>query len=159
MTRLTIFGIVSYLWVVPSSILSFLIYRYINGKPQQNQSVLEILTKEYLIVCIIRNLTLVLVNYLGLLYGQVEVTLAEIIFLISVNLGCVELAMIQVILVIKAMLTFKREWLSDRTDSEIIWISRLLAMSYSGFRFIMDFHQSPKSFHTLTLLTSSDIKS
>ena len=159
MTRLTIFGIISYWWAIPSSILCVLIFRYIDRKPPGHQSVLDLLTKEYLIVCITRNITIVLVNYLGLLYGQVETTLAEIIFLVSINLGGIELAFLQALLVVKALLIFKADWLADRLESEVIWISRISAMTYSGLRFFIDFHQPTKSFHTLSLLTSTNMKS
>ena len=98
-------------------------------------------------------------HYLGLLYGKVDVTLAEIIFLIVVNFGGIELAMVQAVVLVKALLIFKGEWLADRTDSEVIWFSRIFVMLYSGFRFLVDFSQPPKTFHTLTLLTSTDVKS
>ena len=158
-TRLILFGIISYWWAIPSSILCVLIFRYIDRKPPGHQSVLDLLTKEYLIVCITRNITIVLVNYLGLLYGQVETTLAEIIFLVSINLGGIELAFLQALLVVKALLIFKADWLADRLDSEVIWISRIWVMTYSGLRFFIDLHQPTKFFHTLSLLTSTNLKS
>merc|ERR1712004_37837 len=63
------------------------------------------------------------------------------------------------LLVVKALLIFKADWLADRLDSEVIWIVRIWVMTYSGLRFFIDFHQPTKSFHTLSLLTSTNMKS
>ena len=158
MEWVTIWGIVSYWWAIPSSILCVLIYKYLKGKPLGYQTVLDLLIKEYLIVCITRNIITVVVNYLGLLYGQVEATLAEVIFLIAVNLGAIELAYVQVLLVVKYLLIFQAECLVDRSDPEVIWSSRILVMIYSCIRFIVDLQQEPSAFETLTLLTGSEMK-
>ena len=158
MAWITLLGILSYWWAIPSSILSVLIYKYINGKPPGHQSVLDLLIKEYLIVCITRNITTVFVNYLGLLYGQVEATLAEVLFLVATNLGGIELAYVQVLLLVKYLLIFKADWLVDRQDSEVIWVSRVLVLMYSGFRFIIDLYGPPNTFHTLNLLTGTELK-
>ena len=158
MEWITIWGIVSYWWAIPSSLLCLLIYQYINGKAPGHQSLLDLLIKEYLIVCITRNFATVLANYLGLLYGQVEATLAEAFFAILINLGGAELAMVQVLLLVKYLLIFKADWIVDREDSEVIWSSRRLVMVYAGIRFMIDMHLPANSFHTLNLLTGSEIK-
>ena len=158
MAWITLLGILSYWWVMPSSILCVVIYKYINCKPPGRQSVLDLLIKDYLIVCITRNITVVFVQYLGLLYGQVEATLAQVIVLVATNLGGIEIAFVQVLLLAKYLLIFKANWLIDRLDSEVIWSSRMLVLMYSGFRFIIDFHGPPNTFHTLTLLTGTELK-
>ena len=119
---------------------------------------LDLLIKEYLIVCVARNIIVVFVNSLGLLYGQVEATLAQVIFWVAINLGGIELAFVQILLLVKYLLIFKADWLVDRLDSEVIWSSRMLVLMYSGFRFIIDFHGPPKTFHTLSLLTGTELK-
>ena len=68
---------------------------------------LDLLIKDYLIVCITRNITVVFVQYLGLLYGQVEATLAQVIVLVATNLGGIEIAFVQVLLLAKYLLIFK----------------------------------------------------
>ena len=143
MAWITLWGILSYWWAIPSSILCVLIYKYINRKPPGHQSVLDLLIKEYLIVCVARNIIVVFVNSLGLLYGQVEATLAQVIFWVAINLGGIELAFVQVLLLVKYLLIFKANWLIDRLDSEVIWSSRMLVLMYSGFRFIIDFFGPP----------------
>ena len=158
MEWITIWGIVSYWWAIPSSLLCLLIYQYINGKAPGHQSLLDLLIKEYLIVCITRNFATVLANYLGLLYGQVEATLAESFFAILINLGGIELAMVQVLLLVKYLLIFQAEWLVDRSDPEVIWSSRILVVIYSCIRFIVDLEQEPSAFEILTLLTGSEMK-
>ena len=158
MAWITLWGILSYWWAIPSSILCVLIYKYINRKPPGHQSVLDLLIKEYFIVCVARNIIVVFVNSLGLLYGQVEATLAQVIFWVAINLGGIELAFVQVLLLVKYLLIFKADWLVDRLDSEVIWSSRMLVLMYSGFRFIIDFHGPPKTFHTLSLLTGTELK-
>ena len=158
MAWITLWGILSYWWAIPSSILCVLIYKYINRKPPGHQSVLDLLIKEYLIVCVARNIIVVFVNSLGLLYGQVEATLAQVIFWVAINLGGIELAFVQVLLLVKYLLIFKANWIIDRLDSEVIWSSRMLVLMYSGFRFIIDFHGPPKTFHTLSLLTGTELK-
>ena len=97
MAWITLWGILSYWWAIPSSILCVLIYKYINRKPPGHQSVLDLLIKEYLIVCVARNIIVVFVNSLGLLYGQVEATLAQVIFWVAINLGGIELAFVQIL--------------------------------------------------------------
>ena len=104
------------------------------------------------------NITTVFVNYLGLLYGQVEATLTGVLFLVTTNLGGIELAYVQVLLLVKYLLIFKADWLVDRQDSEVIWVSRVLVLMYSGFRFIIDFYGPPNTFHTLNLLTGTELK-
>ena len=158
MAWITLWGILSYWWAIPSSILCVLIYKYINRKPPGHQSVLDLLIKEYLIVCVARNIIVVFVNSLGLLYGQVEATLAQVIFWVAINLGGIELAFVQVLLLVKYLLIFKADWLVDRLDAEVIWSSRMLVLMYSGFRFIIDFHGPPNTFHSLTLLTGTELK-
>ena len=158
MAWITLWGILSYWWAIPSSILCVLIYKYINSKPPGHQSVLDLLIKEYLIVCVGRNITIVFVHYLGLIYGQVEATLAQVFVLVATNLGGIELAFVQVLLLVKYLLIFKADWLVDRLDAEVIWSSRMLVLMYSGFRFIIDFNGPPNTFHTLTLLTGSELK-
>ena len=111
-----------------------------------------------MIVCITRNFATVLANYLGLLYGQVESTLAEAFFAVVINFGGVELAMVQVLLLVKYLLIFKADWIVDREDLEVIWSSRRLVMVYAGIRFMIDMHLPANSFHTLNLLTGSEIK-
>ena len=146
---ITILGILSFWWVIPSSIMCVLIYKYINGKPPGHQSVLDLLIKEYLIAVIIRNFAFVFVHYLGLLYGQVEATLAQVIvFVGTANLSSIECAYCQVLLMVKYLLIFKPNWLVDRNDSEVIWTSRILVLMYSGFRFGIDFYGPPKTFST-----------
>ena len=158
MAWITLWGILRYWWAIPSSILCVLIYKYINRKPPGHQSVLDLLIKEYLIVCVARNIIVVFVNSLGLLYGQVEATLAQVIFWVAINLGGIELAFVQILLLVKYLLIFKANWIIDRLDSEVIWSSRMLVLMYSGFRFIIDFHGPPKTFHTLSLLTGTELK-
>ena len=155
---ITILGILSFWWVIPSSILVVLIYKYINGKPPGHQSVLDLLIKEYLIAVIIRNFAFVFVHFLGLLYGQVEATLAQVIVLVATNLGGIEIAFVQVLLLAKYLLIFKANWLVDRLDSEVIWASRILVLLYSGFRFIIDFFGPINTYHTLSLLTGTESK-
>ena len=119
---------------------------------------LDLLIKEYLILCVGRNITIVFVHYLGLIYGQVEATLAQVFVLVATNLGGIELAFVQVLLLVKYLLIFKADWLVDRLDAEVIWSSRMLVLMYSGFRFIIDFHGPPNTFHSLTLLTGTELK-
>ena len=137
-----------------------LIYKYnINGKPPGHQSVLDLLIKEDLIAVITRNFAFVFVHYLGLLYGQVEAILAQvIIFVATTNLSCIECAYCQVVLLIKYLLIFKPNILVDRNDSEVIWTSRILVLMYLGFRFGIDFYGPPKTFSTHSLLTGTDLK-
>ena len=159
MAWITLLGILSYWWVIPSSILCVVIYKYINCKPPGRQSVLDLLIKDYLIVCIGRNITVVFVQYLGLLYGQVEATLAQVIvFVGTANLSSIECAYCQVLLMVKYLLIFKPNWLVDRNDSEVIWTSRILVLMYSGFRFGIDYYGPTKTFSTLNLLTGTDLK-
>ena len=158
MAWITVLGILSYWWAIPSSILCSLMYKYINHKPPGSQSVLDLLIKEYLIVSISRNMAIVFVHYLGLLYGQVEATLAQVLVLVATHLGGIELAYFQVLLTIKYLLIFKANWLVDRPDSQVIWTSRILVLMYSGFRFVLDFHGPPNTYQTLSLLTGTELK-
>ena len=158
MVWITLLGILSYWWVLPSSFLCVVIHKYVNCKPPGRQSVLDLLIKDYLIVCITRNITVVFVQYLGLLYGQVEATLAQVIVLVATNLGGIEIAFVQVLLLAKYLLIFEANWLVDRLDSEVIWASRILVLLYSGFRFIIDFFGPINTYHTLSLLTGTESK-
>ena len=120
---------------------------------------LDLLIKEYLIAVIIRNFAFVFVHFLGLLYGQVEATLAQVIVFVGTsNLSSINIAYCQVILMVKYLLIFKPNWLVDRNDSEVIWTSRLLVLVYSGFRFGIDYYGPPKTFSSLSLLTGTDLK-
>ena len=59
---------------------------------------LDLLIKEYLIAVIIRNFAFVFVHFLGLLYGQVEATLAQVIVFVGTsNLSSINIAYCQVI--------------------------------------------------------------
>ena len=158
MAWITLLGMLSFCWAIPSSILCVLMYKYINCKPPGHQSVLDLIIKEYLIVVIARNFTYVFVHYLILLLVQVEATMAHAIVFVLTNLSGMECAYFQVLLLVKYLLIFNPNWFVDRNDSEVIWTSRRLVLVYSSFRFFIDFYASPKTFHTMSLLTGAELQ-
>ena len=156
MAWVTVLGVLSVSWTIPSSFLCCLIYMYITKKPPGHQSVLDLVIMEYLVLSIIRNIVSVVYHYIGLFHAPIELNIAEFLYFIVVSFPRFEIASIQTILVIKAVLIFKGEWLADLPDFEVIWISRKMILVYSSLTFLIDFCQTPKSFPAWKLLTGSD---
>ena len=132
---------------------------YIAKKPPGHQSVLDLVIMEYLILSIIRNLVSVVYHYIGLNHAPIEPNLANFLYLILVTCPRLEIASIQTILIIKAVLIFKGAWLADWADFEVIWLSRGIIFLYSTLTFLIDLNQTPHSFPALKLLTQTEINS
>ena len=152
----TVFGFLSLSWTIPSTILCILIYKYIDGKPPGHQSILDLVTKEYLILSIIRNVISVTYHSIGLLNGNVEPMVANALFFLVVNIVRVEVATVQVVLLVKTVLICKGPWLADFTDSQVIWMSRRFILVYSCVTCLIDCYQEPSPYPALKLLTGED---
>ena len=159
MAWLTVLSLLSVSWTIPSSLLCLVIYKYLCSKPPGHQSVLDLVIMEYLILSIIRNLVSVVYHYIGLNHAPIEPNLANFLYLILVTCPRLEIASIQTILIIKAVLIFKGAWLADWADFEVIWLSRGIIFLYSTLTFLIDLNQKPHSFPALKLLTQTEINS
>ena len=74
---MTILGLLSVSWTIPSTLLSFLIYKYIWSKPPGHQSLLDLVIAEYLILSITRNIITVVYHCIGLLHGPIDPNVAN----------------------------------------------------------------------------------
>ena len=156
---MTILGLLSVSWTIPSTLLSFLIYKYIWSKPPGHQSLLDLVIAEYLILSITRNIITVVYHGIGILHGPIDPNVANFLYFMIVQWPRIEISSIQAILMIKALLIFKGKWMADFTDSDVLWLSRRFIVVYSSLAFILDYHQSPKSYPALTFLAGTDINS
>ena len=88
----------------------------------------------------LNNICAVVVNYIGILYGQVSIIVAKILVCTSTNLGVLTLIMIQVTLMIKGILIHKPEWLMEVSDNEVIGASWIMSFILTTIRFVIDYN-------------------
>ena len=141
-----------------STLLLSLIYRYIQSKPLGLQSVLDLLSLDCIRVWITYTILANSIIYSGLCYGQFDFTTAQVMVGTSVNVFVLLMALIQVTIVVKAVLIFKGDWLSEISDSNLIWICRLVSVVYVVARFLVDVRGEPKAVPFLYMLTGTDAK-
>lgn len=159
MVWITVFGILSFSWIIPSCILCILIHRYISGKPPGHQSQLDLVIKEYLILSIIRNIASFVYHFIGLFVGPIGLLSANVLFFLVVSCPRVELSSLQTVFLVKAVLIFRGNWMADFTDSDLLWLSRRFILVYSSITCIVDCLQPPTMYPGLNFLTGTDIKS
>ena len=100
----------------------------------------------------------VFVTYAGLFYGHFVENLAQALVFVAVNLGGLEIASLQMILIIKAILIFKPEWLSNSTDTEVLNYTRMVSVTYATIRFWVDFLPPAKATFGTKLLTGKPLE-
>ena len=84
---------------------------------------------------------------------------AKFLIFLRSNVGVLSIAGFQVILAVKAMLTFKPHWLAEQTDSEVVRKSAVAALVYTSTRFILDFILTPSRTSTeLELLVGVQVQ-
>ena len=132
--------------------------RYLSGKAPGFQSILDLVILDYIKVSITQNVLTVIVTYIGLFHGHIGNNLAQVLIIILVNLGGLELAALQVCLVIKAILIFKPELFQDASDFQVVGCSRIGAFIYTGLRFIIDILPEAKPTILTKLLTGTALK-
>ena len=159
MEWITVLGLLSVSWTIPSTLLCFLIYKYICSKPPGHQSLLDLVIAEYLILSITRNIITVIYHCIVLLHGPIDPTIANFLYFMVVHCPRIEISSIQTILMVKALLIFKGEWMADFTDSDILWLSRRFIAVYSSAVFIIDYHQMPRPYPFLKFLAGTDMNS
>ena len=155
MVWITVFGMLSLSWIIPSCILCVLIHRYISGKPPGYQSQLDLVIKEFLILNIIRNLTSFVYHLIGVFVSPIGPITSKILFFIVVNCPRVELSSLQTVFLVKAVLIFRGNWMAEITDSDVIWLSRRFILVYSSITCIVDCLQTPTMYPGLNFLTGS----
>ena len=97
-------------------------------------------------------------TYIGLFHGHVGDSFAQALIFISVNIGGLELAALQVSLVVKAILIFKPELFQEVSDFQVVGCSRFGAFTYATLRFIVDFLPEAKPTIMTKLLTGTTLK-
>ena len=112
---------------------------------------------DYIRFSIIKSVVTVIIAYTGLFYGQLGDNIAQILVFIGVNIGVLELAILQASLLVKAILIFVPQLVQEFSDSQVVGYSRWGAFVYSILRFIVDFLPEAKPTVTSQLLTGTSL--
>ena len=155
----TLFYIVSNVWLIPSTILLFLIHQYIKKKPPGLQSVLDLLILILLKVTFGHNIVSAIARYFEQFEGQLDTLTAKFVLFLLVNGGVLQVACLQALLIVKAILIFKPHWIADQMDSAVIRKSALFVVSYTSARFLLDFNLTEsRTSNELKLLTVHEVE-
>lgn len=140
MERLSILAACNLLWFVPSTILFFLIHKYIEKKAPAWQSILDLLLLDLLKVMIVYNIVFFSMIYTGLLYGQLNPIMAQVYLATSASTATLSVIMQEIILILKIVIIFKPGMLTDQPDQKVIGLFRRSSFMCSCIRFIFDFY-------------------
>ena len=155
----TLLYMVSNLWLIPSTVLLLLIHQYIKKKPPGLQSVLDLLILILMKVTFGHNVVSAIARYFEHFEGQLDTLTAKLVLFLLVNGGVLQVACLQVLLIVKAILIFKPHWLDDQMDSVVIRKSALFVVSYTSARFLLDFNLTEsRTSNELKLLTGHEVE-
>ena len=158
--------------VVASVVLSFLkalqfalsvtflllIGKYISKKPLGMQTVLDFLILDCVRLLLAVQICSLLFIIMGLYDIKVDFVTAQVLLYTINNTFCLLVAMVQMTIVVKAIIIFGEAWISEAEDSVIIGVVRLLALTYSQLRFLVDFLPEPRPTIIIKYLTGTDEK-
>ena len=78
---------------------------------------------------------------------------------IAANVTILVAANVQMILLVKAILIFKNEWLEDILEDEVLLLTRIASVAYAALRFVLDYALPARQNLILEFLTGKDISS
>ena len=78
---------------------------------------------------------------------------------ITTNVTVIVMANLQMILMVKAILIFKQEWLSDVPEDELLLLTRIATVAYAALRFVIDYSLPARQDFVLEFLTGKELSS
>ena len=159
MEKLTILAVYNLFWFAASTILFTVIHTYIQKKAPAWQSILDLLLLDGIKVMILHNTLIITMNYTGIFYGKLNSIVAEVYLGVATSCTVLIISMQEIGMILKALLIFRPEVLSDQPDDKIIGLFRRSSVICTCIRFILDFFSKPRQELMLELLTGIPMKS
>ena len=159
MSFLTLMTLFIVLWTSISIYLIKVIVKYIKKKPPGLQSVLDCLILELIKLKRLQTFLGLTLYFVGILYGQLHPWTAQVMIAVNSNVSVVLFANLQMILVVKAILIFKQEWLLDVPEDEVLLLTRIATVAYAALRFVIDYSLPARQDFVLEFLTGKELSS
>ena len=159
MSFLIVIAIVVVLRAFISRYLLNIIVDYIGKKPPGLQSVLDFLILELINWKKLQILITTTMMFSGVLYGQLNPWKGLALTAIAANASMLVAANVQMILLVKAILLFKQEWLADVQEDEVLLLTRIATIAYAALRFVIDYALPARLDITVEFLTGKELSS
>ena len=159
MSFLIAVAVVVGLWASISRYLLNVIVAYITKKPPGHQSVVDHLILELIRWKKLQILVTITMFFFGIFHGQLNPRAALALTAIAANVTILVAANVQMILLVKAILIFKNEWLEDILEDEVLLLTRIASVAYAALRFVLDYALPARQNLILEFLTGNDISS